>query len=160
MFQWYKKAARCYVYLFDVSKPDFPEDSDLPRAAWKPAFRQSRWFTRGWTLQELIAPSSVEFFSTEGQRLGTRDSLEQLPHEITGIAIGALRGRDLSEFTVDERKSWFYGRETKRQEDRAYSLLGIFKVSLLPNYGEGVDNALRRLDEEIYKRLTSASKLL
>jgi hypothetical protein len=158
MFKWYRKATRCYVYLSDVSKDDSSQDDDQPRAAWKLAFRRSRWFKRGWTLQELIAPSSVEFFSTECQRLGAKDSLEQLLHEITGIAIGALRGRDLSEFTVEDRKSWSQYRETKREEDRAYSLLGIFKVSFLPNYGEGVDNAFRRLDEEIAKRLTIGGK--
>ena len=66
MFHWYQKAARCYVYLSDVSVHDFYQADRL----WKSAFLQSRWFSRGWTLQELIAPASVEFFSQEGERLG------------------------------------------------------------------------------------------
>ncbi|RYP61303.1 hypothetical protein DL771_010180 [Monosporascus sp. 5C6A] len=151
MFKWYKKAARCYVYLPDVSKYHCAQHGDLLRPTWKLAFRRSRWFTRGWTLQELIAPSSVEFFSAEGQRLGNRATLEQLIHEITRIAISALRGRDLSKFSTEERMSWSHGRETGREEDRAYSLLGIFDVYLPPIYGEGVANAFRRLHEEISK---------
>ncbi|RYP86623.1 hypothetical protein DL769_000691 [Monosporascus sp. CRB-8-3] len=160
MFKWYQKATRCYVYLSDVSKGHCAHDDGLLRSAWKLDFRNSRWFTRGWTLQELIAPSSVEFFSAEGHRLGDKNSLEQLLHEITRIPIGALRGRALSELTVDERMSWSQGRETKREEDRAYSLLGIFNVHLPPIYGEGVDNAFTRLREEISKRSTIGGSLI
>ncbi|RYO82221.1 hypothetical protein DL766_006354 [Monosporascus sp. MC13-8B] len=160
MFKWYQNAARCYAYLSDVSKGHCAHDGDLLRSAWMLDFRKSRWFIRGWTLQELIAPSSVEFFSAEGQRLGDKNSLEQLLHEITRIAISALRGRALSEFTVDERMSWSQGRETKREEDRAYSLLGMFNVHLPPIYGEGVDNAFTRLREEISKRSTIGERLI
>lgn len=154
MFKWYQKATRCYVHLSDVSKDHNTQNDDPARSTWKLALRKSRWFTRGWTLQELIAPSSVEFFSTDGQRLGDKNSLEQLLHEITMVAIGALRGRALSEFTVDERMSWSSGRVTKREEDRAYSLFGMFSIHLPPIYGEGVDNAFIRLREEISKRST------
>ncbi|RYP24412.1 hypothetical protein DL767_008620 [Monosporascus sp. MG133] len=159
MFKWYQKAARCYVYLSDVSKGHCAHDGDLLRSAWKLDLRKSRWFIRGWTLQELIAPSSVEFFSAEGQRLGDKNSLEQILHEITRIAIGALRGRALSEFNVDERMSWSQERETKREEDRAYSLLGIFNVHMPPIYGEGVDNAFTRLQEQISKRSTVGGRI-
>jgi hypothetical protein len=76
MFRWYKNANRCYVYLSDVSSRSSEEDSDAYRRR-KPAIRKSRWFTRGWTLQELIAPASVEFFSKEGERLGDKRSLMQ-----------------------------------------------------------------------------------
>ncbi|RYP20837.1 hypothetical protein DL765_002571 [Monosporascus sp. GIB2] len=160
MFKWYQNAVRCYVYLPDVSKDHCAQHSDLLRPTWKLAFRRSRWFTRGWTLQELIAPSSVEFFSADGQRLGNKTTLEQLIHEITGIEIDALRGRALSEFTIDERISWSQGRQTTREEDRAYSLLGIFSVHLSPIYGEGADNAFTRLREEISKRSTIGERLI
>src|SRR6266480_4020995 len=71
MFRWYQDAARCYVYLSDVSVGSSVGDDEFARR-WKTAFKKSRWFTRGWTLQELIAPVSVEFFSVEGERLGDK----------------------------------------------------------------------------------------
>ncbi|KAJ2988239.1 hypothetical protein NUW58_g4084 [Xylaria curta] len=120
--------------------------------AWEWAFRKSRWFTRGWTLQELIAPSLVDFFSAEGQRLGDKKSLDRQIHEITGIATAALRGDPLSDFSRRAKMSWAEGRTTKLEEDRAYSLIGIFEISLSPIYGEGVKLALRRLEEEIDKQ--------
>ena len=93
IFRWYRNADVCYVYLSDVANADI----DMG------AFRQSRWFTRGWTLQELLAPRSVEFFSREGQKLGDRKSLELQIHDITGIPVQALRQlRGLSHFTVEE----------------------------------------------------------
>jgi hypothetical protein len=88
MFHWYQMAARCYVYLSDVSVHDFDQGDGL----WKSAFVQSRWFSRGWTLQELIAPASVEFFSQEGERPGDKKSLEKEITEITEINVLALRG--------------------------------------------------------------------
>jgi len=148
MFRWYQKAERCYVYLSDVSRD--PSDRDeLGSSRWKPAFRNSRWFTRGWTLQELIAPKSVDFFSKEGQRLGDKQSLEQTLHEITGIAIKALRGGALFRFSIKERMSWVGKRQTKREEDEAYSLLGIFDISMPLIYGEGREKAFNRLEREI-----------
>jgi hypothetical protein len=115
------------------------------------AFRKCRWFTRGWTLQELIAPPSVEFFSLEGKRLGDKKSLERQVHEITGLALRALQGSALFEFSIAERMSWAENRETKREEDKAYSLLGIFDIHMPLIYGEGMKNAFRRLREEIDK---------
>jgi hypothetical protein len=146
MFRWYRNAAKCYVYLGDVSTNS---------RRWKPEFRKSRWFTRGWTLQELIAPSIVEFFSKEGELLCSKKSLEQQLHEITGVAIQALQGNSLSVFSVQERLSWAEFRETKREEDKAYSLLGMFNVQIGPLYGEGVESAFRRLREAIDKRSSS-----
>ena len=78
MFRWYHDAARCYVYLSDVSIGDYNQNNQLSQFLWESDFRASRWFTRGWTLQELLAPTSVEFFSKEGNRLGDKQSLEQL----------------------------------------------------------------------------------
>jgi hypothetical protein len=150
MFRWYRNATKCYVYLSDVSTNNHDQvNPSLP--SWEPAFRKSRWFTRGWTLQELLAPSSVEFFCSKRKRLGDKKSLERLLHEITGIAVQALQGTPLSEFSVNERMSWAKTRQTKREEDRAYSLLGIFDIHMPLIYGEEAASAFRRLQEEIDK---------
>ncbi|KAH8903002.1 hypothetical protein BR93DRAFT_947440 [Coniochaeta sp. PMI_546] len=138
MFRWYRGAAKCYAYLADV-----------PAANWRASFRNSRWFTRGWTLQELIAPMSVGFFSKEGHLLGSREALEQDITAVTGIPLDALRGCALSDFSVRERFAWMDRRETTRDEDRAYALLGIFDVHMPLIYGEGANNAFRRLREVI-----------
>ncbi|KAL5316190.1 hypothetical protein ACEPPN_015235 [Leptodophora sp. 'Broadleaf-Isolate-01'] len=155
MFRWYRAAARCYVYLSDVSSLAERTHGQLAPLPINEAFRASRWFTRGWTLQELLAPASVEFLSREGIRLGDKESLEQEIHEITGIAVQALQGRALSQFGVNERWLWARGRQTARQEDHAYALFGVFNVFLPLIYGEGRDNAVKRLLEEIRKPLHS-----
>jgi len=150
MFCWYQNAARCYVYLSDISASNHEEDSQQSELAWEPAFRASKWFTRGWTLQELLAPASVEFFTEEGRRLGDKRSLERQIHEITRIAVPALRGSAaLPEFDVEERFKWAETRQTTREEDWAYCLLGIFGVFMPLLYGEGKANAVRRLEREI-----------
>ncbi|KAF2732931.1 HET-domain-containing protein [Polyplosphaeria fusca] len=151
MYQWYQKADRCYVYLSDVSTSGSAGSDSSPQQAWKQAFQDSRWFTRGWTLQELLAPTSVEFFSAEGERLGSKVSLLQEVHATTGIASQALQGTPLHRFSVETRLSWAYRRNTTREEDKAYALLGIFEVHLSLIYGEGEKNAFRRLREEIQR---------
>lgn len=148
MFRWYQNATRCYVYLSDVSKSDTGVDG---QPVWEKAFRESLWFTRGWTLQELIAPRVVDFFSSEGERLGSKLSLESKIHEITGIEKNALRGDVLSNFSIRERKSWAKYRKTTIEEDAVYCLIGIFDVSMVLNYGESRDQAFRRLEENIHK---------
>lgn len=149
MFGWYTGAAKCYVYLSDVSLGE--HDSQSSQSIWEPAFRSSKWFTRGWTLQELLAPKSVEFFSSEGKLLGNRESLKLQIQQITGIAIEALRGTPLSEFTVAERMEWAAERKTKYKEDKVYSLVGIFGIFMAPRYGEGEKNAFTRLRSKIEK---------
>ncbi|KAI0125291.1 hypothetical protein BJ170DRAFT_499040 [Xylariales sp. AK1849] len=150
MFRWYRDAKRCYVYLPDVSGPAAPGvPQNVP--SWEFAFRNSRWFTRGWTLQELIAPNTVDFYSKKGVWLGDKRSLEPLIRDITGIPASALRGTPLSDFTVKEREAWVGNRQTKYEEDMAYSLLGIFGVHMPLIYGEGRENAQRRLREEVQK---------
>ncbi|KAH8674523.1 hypothetical protein BGZ60DRAFT_468818 [Tricladium varicosporioides] len=148
MFRWYHKASRCYVYLSDVSKKRARDSEDT----WELDFRKSRWFTRGWTLQELLAPTSVEFFSQERRRLGDKSSLRQQIHEITNISHSALQGDRLSQFSVEERLRWIEHRETKLEEDKVYSLLGIFDVYILPAYGEGTASARQKCIQDL--RLT------
>ncbi|KAI0388498.1 HET-domain-containing protein [Xylariaceae sp. FL0594] len=96
------------------------------KPAWHASFYSSSWFTRGWTLQELLAPAQVDVFSKEGERLGSKESLEHLVCTITGIPASALRGIPLPKFSFSERMAWAERRETTIPEDRAYSLLGIF----------------------------------
>ncbi|KAH3950978.1 hypothetical protein HBI56_087340 [Parastagonospora nodorum] len=156
MFNWYKSAERCYVFLSDVSNSAGAED-DTHARRWKSFFKTSRWFTRGWTLQELIAPRSVEFFSKEGIRLGDKQSLAQTIHEITKIAIDALWGGDLSQFSNIERFSWAEGRETTREEDAAYCLLGIFDVQMPLLYSEGKVKAMKRLIGKTKKSSTRST---
>jgi hypothetical protein len=152
MFQWYKNATQCYVFLSDISTPKIY--AQLHQSEWEASFRNSRWFTRGWTLQELIAPVSIEFFSSDRQRLGNKESLEQLLHEITHILVEALQGGFLDIFSISERKAWMVGRETEQEEDMAYSLIGIFDVSMEFRYGEGKERVLSRLEEAIKKGTT------
>ncbi|KAK4652678.1 HNWD NOD-like receptor pc3 [Podospora pseudocomata] len=148
MFRWYRNAAKCYVYLTDVST--YQQDADS-NPGWELAFRKSRWFTRGWTLQELIAPKVVEFFSEDRKRLGDKNSLAQHIHNTTGIPLGALQANKLSDFSFDVRMSWIKHRSTTREEDRAYCLFGIFNVQMRLLYGEGEERAFERLREEISK---------
>src|SRR6266536_1101147 len=142
MFRWYRNAAKCYVYLSDVSRSACDADVKANQPHWQSMFRTSKWFTRGWTLQELIAPASVEFFSEEGELLGNKASLERHICEITRIPVKALQGGSLSDFSIAERMSWSEKREATRKEDIAYSLLGIFDVNMPLIYGEGREKAL------------------
>jgi hypothetical protein len=155
MFRWYQNAAKCYVYLLDVSTKKRKASDRFSEHTWGPAFQSSKWFTRGWTLQELLAPApgSVEFFSREGERLGNKKTLEQQIHQITKIPITALRGTPLSQFDVEERLLWAEARQTTHGEDKAYSMLGIFDVYIPLIYGEGEQNAFRRLRKELGKHI-------
>ena len=149
MFRWYANAQQCYVYLSDVETK-----GNQSQISWEPDFRKSRWFTRGWTLQELLAPDVVEFFSQEGDFLGTKQTLARTIHEVTTLPLDALRGTPLTQFPIKEKVRWAEKRQTKETEDRAYCLLGIFDVHMPLIYGEG-DNAFYRLREEIDKRFGS-----
>ncbi|ETS75640.1 hypothetical protein PFICI_12584 [Pestalotiopsis fici W106-1] len=149
MFRWYQNSTKCYVYLADVSDSEDGHDN---------RFRTSRWLFRGWTLQELLAPASVEFFTCHGQLIGDKASLAQELQEITGIPNSVLRGDLVSKYSISQRLAWAEGRQTKREEDRAYSLFGLFGVYLPLIYGEGRREAFRRLMEEIQKRQGSASR--
>ncbi|KAF7513224.1 hypothetical protein GJ744_010620 [Endocarpon pusillum] len=156
MFRWYQDAEKCYVYLSDVWTKKRKASDNISESTWENAFRGSRWFTRGWTLQELLAPRSVEFFSREGKKLGNKSTLERQIHEITGIDILALRGTPLSKFGIDERLSWAKNRQTTWKEDRAYSLLGLFGIYMPLIYGEGEENAFKRLRKKINRPIDSA----
>jgi hypothetical protein len=158
MYRWYRNAAVCYVYLVDVF--DTPPDSDVISADEAnlenhdqashliTQLLKSRWFSRGWTLQELLAPSKVIFYTAEWTEIGTKEQLADVISAHTGIHLQVLRGDSPFNFSVAQRMSWAAGRETTRIEDRAYCLLGIFQVNMAMIYGEG-ERAFVRLQEEI-----------
>jgi hypothetical protein len=136
MYSWYKESQVCYAYLADIRRGETLQD-DL---------RGSNWFTRGWTLQELLAPSSVVFFDTNWNDVGTKGSLVDIISEITGID-------DFVNFEgacVAKKMSWVAKRETTRVEDMAYCLLGLFNVNMPPLYGEG-ERSFMRLQLEILR---------
>ncbi|KAL1943019.1 hypothetical protein VTO73DRAFT_4690 [Trametes versicolor] len=145
MYQWYEQSTVCYALLYEV-----PSDED-PRAPGS-QFRRSRWFTRGWTLQELVAPLRVVFLSREWRPLGTLSSLATVIEEVTGIDRGVLLHQTpLRTISVARRMSWAATRVTTRVEDEAYSLMGLFGVMMPTIYGEG-RYAFARLQEEILKQ--------
>lgn len=154
MFEWYRRSSKCYVLLSDVSV--HPEAGNLESRDSQ--LRKSRWFTRGWTLQELLAPATVEFFSREGNLLGSKKSLEKLLCDITGIPVAALRGTHLAFFSIQDKMSWVANRQTTREEDIVYSLLGIFDVHIPAIYGEGEEHARRRLQSEIEMHARNATR--
>ncbi|RFU32165.1 hypothetical protein B7463_g4157, partial [Scytalidium lignicola] len=152
MFSWYRNATRCYVYLSDVSSLPLGTNAEFHPQSWDSEFWKSRWFTRGWTLQELLAPRYVEFFSCKCERLGDKSLLKQQIHKITGIPILALQGVPLSQFTVDERFLWMERRQTTLEVDRVYSLLGILDVKVPLFKDIDTPTAFEQLREIINKR--------
>ena len=120
MYKWYGLAVVCYAYLADVPPG---EDHDAEDSA----FCKSRWFRRGWTLQELVAPTNVEFLSEDWEPIGSKHALVNLVENVTKIDHKALLNVwHLDTFSIAQRLSWAAKRQTTRVEDRAYSLLGIF----------------------------------
>lgn len=153
IFAWYGKASICYAYLVNV--PPAAGDPNQPGSA----FEHSRWFTRGWTLQELLAPAEVLFFSQHWTEIGRKsidekeDALCRTLSRITRIDEDILKHRKPLEFeSVARRMAWAAHRETTRPEDMAYSLMGIFSVHMPMLYGEGSERAFLRLQEEIMKQ--------
>jgi ankyrin repeat protein len=137
MFNWYYQAERCYAHLADVPS--------------KSSFKDSEWFTRGWTLQELLAPSDIHFVDENWHYIGTKMSQQQHIADCTGIPVNILCGDDdLDTASVAQRMSWASKRKTQRLEDRAYCLMGLFGIHMPLIYGEG-EQAFLRLQEEIMR---------
>jgi len=152
MFEWYRQAEVCLAFLADV--PALSDDEMARCSRRRSPFRESRWFRRGWTLQELVAPWTVEFLSVEWTLLGTKKTLASHLSTITSIPQNCLSGnwsriRGLA--STAQKMSWAARRETSRVEDRAYCLLGLFGINMPLLYGEG-EKAFRRLQEEIIKQ--------
>ncbi|KAI8668926.1 HET domain-containing protein [Fusarium keratoplasticum] len=145
MYQWYRDSTICYAYLEDVTDVLCTPGTSSKR------FTESRWFTRGWTLQELIAPRVVEFYTQAWEEIGTKMSLDEEIAATTGIPASILRGKDVSTRNVAERMSWASKRQTTRREDMAYCLMGLFQINMPLLYGEG-DKAFVRLQEQILRQ--------
>jgi hypothetical protein len=143
MYRWYRNAKVCYAYLADVPADTNPWSENS-------AFVKSRWFTRGWTLQELIAPSRIVFYGKDWCTIGTKSSLRGKLSAITGVDTEVLAGQDPGTISIARRMSWAAERKTTIVEDIAYSLIGIFDVNMPMLYGEG-ERAFFRLQEEIMK---------
>ncbi|KAI5356837.1 Putative heterokaryon incompatibility [Septoria linicola] len=165
MFKWYSNAVCCYAYLADLEPPS---NDAFGRHAAKESFYRSKWFTRGWTLQELLAPQTVVFLTRKWEVYGhkctrTRPGSAQLSYcpgagdnlnvrisDITSIPQAVLHDFASSKaLSVSDRMAWTRNRQTSEREDMAYCLLGIFDVNMTLNYGEGREKARWRLEDEI-----------
>ena len=148
MYRWYALSNQCYVYLADV-----PAASAMTGEGRQKAFRESQWWKRGWTLQELLAPPSVEFYDCEWATLGTKDNLLDIIVDMTGIKVKHLCNFkpydpvivNLFAPSVAEIMSWMSDRSTLKPEDTAYCLMGLFNVNMPLLYGEGGQKAFVRL---------------
>ncbi|KAF4946504.1 hypothetical protein FGADI_11142 [Fusarium gaditjirri] len=165
MFRWYQDAGVCYAHLGDVSLSkasqivSLPEGTDLDpstnrllRAALKNSFISAKWFTRGWTLQELLAPHYLIFVDREWRHIGTRESWALEIEKVSNIVARHLTAFNPTDFTscsTAMRFSWASGRETTVEEDESYSLLGLFGISLPLIYGEGGRQAFNRLQRQL-----------
>lgn len=146
MFAWYRDASQCYAYLTDMR-----DVSDLNKVTIALALRSCRWFRRGWTLQELLAPAEVMFYSGSWNLIGSRTELARTIATVTGIETSILKGqKPVSSVCVARRMSWVSHRQTTRPEDLAYCVLGLFDIHIPTLYGEG-DKAFLRLQEEILR---------
>lgn len=138
MYMWYNKAAVCYAYITDFQRPH-----DITK------LRGCRWFSRGWTLQELLAPGKIIFYGEEWTLIGTKGTMLETLQQVTGVPAEILSAtKALDTVSVAARMSWAAYRETTRVEDMAYCLLGIFDVNMPLLYGEG-SKAFLRLQSEI-----------
>ncbi|KAK0644626.1 heterokaryon incompatibility protein-domain-containing protein [Cercophora newfieldiana] len=165
MYKWYQNADICYAYLADI-----PTKRDVMSVSSQPdnvefdshgCFSSSRWFTRGWTLQELIAPPLVDFFSADWAHLGTKTTFLSHISAITGIPDRVLSGtKYLSQCSAAERMSWAASRTTTRPEDAAYCLMGLFDIHMPLIYGEGGGKAFFRLQSEILSTSSADFSLL
>ena len=156
MFRYYALSALCIVYMADIPRErSFAAES--PGIVNSSGFDESRWHTRGWTLQELIAPRNVVFMTWIWKVIGTRHQLADKLQTITGIPASVLRHEvDIADTSIAQRMSWASSRSTTREEDGAYCLFGIFGIHMPTLYGEG-RNAFYRLQEEIMRTSSDTS---
>ncbi|KAF3046342.1 hypothetical protein E8E12_002991 [Didymella heteroderae] len=147
MYHWYQRATYCVVYLEDQTRQF---NAEWSRRVFQGMLEQSRWITRGWTLQELIAPRTVVFYDSNWHALCEKsDALSEI-EELTGIPRYVLATGELRQSSVAQKMSWAAGRTTTRSEDVAYSLMGLFHVHMPMLYGEGT-KSFQRLQEEIIR---------
>ncbi|KAI8955850.1 HET-domain-containing protein [Xylaria longipes] len=146
MYRWYEQSALCIAHLEDV------EVSSIDLVDPNSEFRKSSWFTRGWTLQELIAPRKLLFYNKSWACIGDRSTLAPFIQEICGVPCDLLSSdKKPSKYSIAQRMSWAAKRKTTRLEDRAYCLLGLFEINMPLIYGEA-DAAFQRLQKKIIKK--------
>ena len=149
MYRWYRNAQVCYAYLHDVADPSFPTEPNTRRYCDSNGWPE--WFSRGWTLQEMIAPRDVQFFGKDWQHIGDKKTLTRTLKQITGVPDHILKGGlSGTRPCVAQIISWAANRITTRLEDRAYSLMGLLDVNMPMLYGEG-KKAFHRLQLEIIR---------
>lgn len=153
MWTWYLNSTLCLAYLADI-------DGDQQRGSdgYVEKLDKSEWFTRAWTLQELLAPSTVLFYDSRWRFLGTKHNLVRDIQAHTDIHLKALTDFRHSDWSIAQRMSWASTRKATRTEDIAYSLLGIFDINMPMLYGEG-KKAFFRLQEEIIRHSIDTSIL-
>ncbi|KAI1268283.1 HET-domain-containing protein [Xylariaceae sp. FL1019] len=153
MFRWYEQSTVCYAYISDKTLP-----TDATRDCFEALLRRCRWATRGWTLQELLAPRNMVFYDSEWDVIGDKFSLARELEWTTGIDAGFIDTTlPLSAATVAEKMAWASQRRTTRAEDESYCLLGIFGVNMPLLYGEGGEGAFERLQVEILRKAYDAT---
>lgn len=171
MFKWYREAKVCFAYLFDVRRETSSKEHDVfrrqtrqddPHSEDGVSSKHSVWFSRGWTLQELLAPKVIQFYDMDWNELGTRSELAQEIEGITKIDARYLReahegGTQFRTVCIATKMSWMANRTTTRDEDMAYSMLGLFDVSMAPIPGEGGPRAFARLQKELLKNVLDES---
>ena len=149
MYRWYKNSRICYAYLHDVHGSSFPSADDNER--YHKSNGWPEWFSRGWTLQEMIAPWNLQFFNKDWYPIGDKRTLSPILEAVTGVPQGILKGGLSSNRPcVAQIMSWAANRTTTRVEDRAYSLMGLLDVNMPMLYGEG-KKAFHRLQLEIIR---------
>ena len=149
MYRWYENSRICYAYLHDLSGSSFPiaaDDEMYPNFKGWP-----EWFSRGWTLQEMIAPRDLQFFNKDWHPIGDKETLSPILEDITGVPQHILKeGLSSKRPCVAQIMSWAADRTTTRVEDKAYSLMGLLDVNMPMLYGEG-KKAFHRLQLEIVR---------
>ncbi|KAI4197492.1 MAG: hypothetical protein LQ350_005869 [Teloschistes chrysophthalmus] len=149
MYRWYNAAEVCWAYLADVfNTSDTLGDGDEV-SALRAEFCASEWFTRGWTLQELLAPRDLEFLDRTWSSIGSKKKLQHYVSQATQIPVQDLFGK-ITQLSIAKKMSWLSRRQTTRVEDMAYCMLGLCEVNMPLLYGEG-ERAFMRLQHEIIK---------
>ena len=149
MWSWYAHSDVCFVHLADVHSLKTDPEKSMEE------FKKSAWFTRGWTLQELLAPWRIVFFDMNWTEMGTlQEDFLKLVATITWIDEKYLTDHSRIPWaaSVARRMSWVSRRITSQEEDIAYCLLGLFGINMPLLYGEGKESAFERLQSEILKR--------
>lgn len=183
MFAWYERSTVCFVFLPEMivlqstreqdrdettqAKCEITGHDDVtvseggmtPSATYCPScFSESRYFTRGWTLQELLAPKLTLFLDQTLTPIGTKADLLPAIFRATGVDVVYLASspKELRRASVARRMSWASSRKTTRVEDNAYCLQGLFDVNMALLYGEG-EKAFLRLQQHILANIPDDS---